>query len=127
MLSLLIALAAVQTAPPPPLGAPNPMGASLATLVSADDYPPEAVANDWGGTVRIKLEISNTGDVSGCHILRSSGHVVLDAKTCEIMVKRARFKPARNASGKAVSDTVEQTIHWALEDPEPEVPTEPKP
>ena len=103
------------------------MGASLATLVSADDYPAEAVANDWGGTVRIKLDINKVGYVSGCHILRSSGHVVLDAKTCEIMVQRARFKPARNNLGQAVPDTVEQTITWALEDPEPEVPTEPKP
>ena len=116
MLSLLIALAAAQTAPPP----------SLANVLSVEDYPAEAVAKGWEGTARVQLQISEQGRVSGCKILESSGHPVLNSRTCEIMVQRARFKPARNGRGVAVPDTVEQTITWALEDPEPELPTEPK-
>ena len=123
MLSLLIALGALQTAPPAP---PPPADPGMASLLSVDDYPAEAVAKGWEGTVQVQMEISKEGRVSGCRVLQSSGHDVLDTRTCAILKERARFIPARNSRGEAVPDVYVKKITWGLSDePAAGVPTEP--
>jgi TonB family protein len=118
MIPLMILQLAVSThiVQPPPK-----REGKLYQLFSLDDYPPEARANGWQGTVVVEVNIGADGLPRACHVVRSSGHEVLDVKTCEIMITRARFTPARDANGRAVEDTFRTPpIEWLLADPEPE-------
>ena len=99
------------------LGATPPGGRSapLAGLISADDYPIEALRNDEQGTAVARLEINEQGRVSKCTISQSSGSASLDAATCRILSTRARFRPAVDGEGRQVADTFTQRITWRLE------------
>lgn len=83
-------------------------------IFHADDYPMEARRNLWSGTVIADLTINERGAVDECKIVMSSGHKLLDDTTCSILVKRARFKPARDKDGNAIIDTFQTPeIGWA--------------
>ena len=89
----------------------------LRTLFSTDDYPATALQNGEEGTVQARLQVDPQGRVSGCSIIRSSGHASLDDATCNILRKRARFTPARDAHGNAVADSVvTPAVVWRLEE-----------
>ena len=118
VIPLFILQLAVTTGPVPP---PPRKEGKIYQLFSNDDYPPEATANGWEGVVVVDLIIRADGQPRSCRIAQSSGHQVLDVKTCEIMIQRARFVPARDSNGRAVEDTFRTPpIKWLLTDPEPE-------
>ena len=97
------------TLPPAP-----PPGKTIG-LFDGANYPPEARRNHWQGVVRAELTINEIGAVEACRIVQSSGHEVLDAATCNIIIKRARFVPAKDDSGKPMKDTVmTPPITWQL-------------
>jgi protein TonB len=121
ILLLMLQLATVPSPPPPPLanGRPNVVG-----LFSSDDYPVEAMRNGWEGDVVLDVRVDTAGRARSCRIVQSSGHEVLDLKTCWIMLVRARFRPARDSNGRSVEDVVRTPpVRWRLEqerEPEPE-------
>lgn len=88
--------------------------ANLASYVRSGDYPPGALFRGEQGIVRFRLAVGADGRVTGCEILRTSGSTALDNATCRIMRSRARFTPARNASGAPVPATIESEIGWHL-------------
>lgn len=49
-----------------------------------------------------------------CAITGPSGDAALDAATCDILMKRASFRPARDAGSRPVSSQVAVTINWKL-------------
>lgn len=108
---LLLLLAAAQAAPPPP---PPPM--SAAGLISQDDYPADSRRNGEHGTVAVRLDITAEGRVGACTVIDSSGFANLDAATCRLLSRRARFRPARDRAGNAVPDSLVQRITWRLAD-----------
>ena len=86
-----------------------------APVTGRADYPTEALKHHWEGVAVAKLSISAEGRVTGCSILRSSGHQVLDDATCDLLVKRAIFKPARDAAGNPVaSEFTTPPITWRI-------------
>jgi protein TonB len=101
---------------PAAAGAEEPVRAqaNLASYLSDDDYPAEAIRKGEQGLVAFRLEVSASGAVSGCTVELSSGSALLDASTCNILSERARFTPARDGSGRAVADSVTGRIRWAL-------------
>ena len=88
--------------------------ANLVQLFSTDDYPMEAIRNNEQGTVAFELSINRLGGVSGCRIVQSSGSKSLDEQTCNILRDRARFAPARDATGKRITDQYRGRIRWEL-------------
>ena len=92
---------------------------NLASYVSSDDYPVEALRNDEQCTVGFRLQVGSDGKPTGCSIVSSSGSSSLDSTTCRIMMERARFEPARDARGRAVPDQSSGRIRWVLPDEEP--------
>jgi TonB family protein len=111
-------------APPAGEGAAAPNNAAraranLASYVSNDDYPADAIRAGEQGTVRFTLTVGTDGRVSACTIFQSSGSSSLDSTTCRILTERARFTPATDASGKPVPDQVVSTIRWVLPDDRP--------
>jgi protein TonB len=79
---------------------------------SPDDYPAAARGSGAPGTVRFTLTIDPGGRVVGCAITQSSGSAVLDAATCRIIRRRARYIPAIDATGMPTSGTIEQEVVW---------------
>ena len=95
---------------------PHPSRGDVRTIFSADDYPADAQANGQEGTVQAQLSVDSKGYVSQCTVIRSSGVKSLDEATCNILTRRARFRPARDAQGRAVPDTVvTPPVTWRLE------------
>ena len=88
--------------------------ASLHTYLIDDDYPAEAIRNWERGTVAFRLTIGIDGRPTDCAVTSSSGSVSLDATSCRIMIERARFRPATDASGKPVQDSFESRISWRI-------------
>ena len=89
---------------------------NLAYYVSDADYPREAFHRGEEGTVGFELDVSDEGRVAQCHVMTSSGSNLLDLWTCQIMLARARFQPARDEEGEAVPDRVAARISWQIWD-----------
>jgi periplasmic protein TonB len=103
--------------PPPPAARtvePARAKANLASYVSDEDYPSNAVRNEEQGTTRFRLAVGPDGKVTGCTVTRSSGSSALDSTTCRLMRQRARFEPARDNMGKPTGDTFASAIRWVL-------------
>lgn len=88
--------------------------ANLATYISNNDYPPEALRLGQQGTVGFDLDVSQEGRVTYCHVTRSSSSESLDLTTCRIMLERAEFTPARDDQGNPVPDRVSARITWRI-------------
>ncbi len=82
--------------------------------ITPDDYPAEALRNDWQGAVRIEWTIDEAGRPRDCRVLKSSGHRVLDDAACAAILRRARYLPPRDANGSPTVLKVSRRIVWAL-------------
>jgi protein TonB len=103
--------------PPPPRKTQSAQSAKgdLRTLFSTDDYPASALAAGAGGTSQATLTIGPDGRVTGCTLTRSTGNGALDAATCNILRRRAKFTPARDSNGNPTSDTYRTPpITWVV-------------
>jgi protein TonB len=83
--------------------------------VTNDDYPPSAKRNEESGTTGFRLEIGPDGRVSGCSVTSSSGSSTLDNAACSLLTRRARFKPAQDDTGAAMSGSYSGRFTWKLE------------
>lgn len=96
----------------------TPIGASPRNdpkrWVSTDDYRGNWIRQELTGKARFRLEIAADGRVSGCTITGSSGHPELDAATCALVSKRAKFQPARGDEGQPVAGSYSNAIDWQL-------------
>ena len=84
--------------------------------VTDNDYKSRWIREERYGTASFRLEIAANGRVNDCVITRSTGHTVLDKATCDLIAKRARFNPATDASGAAISSSYSSSIRWVLPD-----------
>lgn len=82
--------------------------------IAARDYPRGAVERRAQGTVLLRFTVLPTGRVRDCVVTRSSGHRDLDAATCPLLERNLRYRPARDASGRAIAETVRGEHEWAL-------------
>lgn len=103
--------------------APSPRPIEPGSWVQAEDYPQEAARFGIEGTVGFALAINAQGKITNCEILQSAD-AELDAATCRVLAKRARFQVARDASGKAVDSTYRSRITWTVPQ-DPPVPFAP--
>jgi protein TonB len=82
--------------------------------VTNDDYRSRWIMEQLSGTARFSLAIDASGKVTGCTVTRSTGHAALDAATCNLLTKRARFEAARDGSGKAVEGSYNGSVTWKI-------------
>jgi TonB family protein len=92
------------------------------TLFTSDDYPMEALRKDQQGTTTVLLLVSKTGGVKSCRVAESSKFETLDRATCNTL-KRRKFEPAKDFSGRSVESPMDVKVRWVLPDP-PAVPVE---
>lgn len=67
------------------------------------DYPRYLVVAGMEGQVFVRLTVNTSGRASSCFITDSNRPQLFDDAVCLGMMKRARFDPARNASGDPVA------------------------
>ncbi|WP_082665295.1 energy transducer TonB [Sphingopyxis sp. H115] len=95
------------------LTTPQPVG-QFGRWVTNDDITRDDVANRREGNVTFLLRVDATGKVTGCRPIESSGHAILDTRTCVLLLKRASFKPARDAAGQNVPSFYINRTMWQL-------------
>lgn len=82
--------------------------------IAANDYPAAALRAGQQGVVGVKLFIDQTGRVAACTITQTSHSGELDAATCELIKRRARFAPHGLAPGAQFAGVFTTTAKWAL-------------
>ena len=108
-----VALSAPPMPPPvPEIARPPQAHGTAASLFSVDDYPAAAAGTGAHGKVDVRLTINKAGRVAGCAIMHSSGSGVLDAATCNVLRRRARYSPAIDRFGQPVVSMVDEEIVW---------------
>lgn len=113
----LLSLLSIAAAPNP--AAPKYRATPLISpgeWLSDADYPKDAARAEIDGTTGFRLEIDKTGNPQRCIITSSSGSASLDNATCDKLMVRARFKAAKDAKGRPVTDTYNGRITWRLPD-----------
>ncbi len=112
-LSLALILGIHQNGPTDRTG-PQPI--NPVRWITYSDYPPAALRLNEQGHVFFMLDVSAKGKVTRCTITTSSGSLILDRQTCALMHARARFKPAKDASGVAVPSNWSSYSTWRIPD-----------
>lgn len=106
-------LLAVLAVAPTLLAAASPPTWGPRWAISTDDYPPGARRENREGTTRYEVAVDEKGAPTGCTIIKSSGHQDLDDRTCQLVMKRAKFKPASDDTGQAVPGIFRHLVVWA--------------
>ena len=115
MLTMMLLLA-MQGAPAQEGGAETGLAPATnpGSWATNDDYPASAMREEREGTTGFRLTIAADGLPTGCEITAPSGHADLDEATCKNVTRRARFKPALDAAGNAISDTYSNAVRWEI-------------
>lgn len=105
-------------APPAPTPSFEPVSArpknDPGRWLSNNDYRPSWTRRELTGLAKFRLEIAANGRVSNCTVTGSTGHGELDAATCSLVSKRARFEPARDSNGEPVAGSYTGSVLWQL-------------
>lgn len=109
------------TAPPAPPPPPKPSVASPAKArgnpsnwITTDDYPSRALREEREGVTVVAFEINTEGRVENCRVTSSSGSPDLDEATCRNLVRRARYTPAKDAAGNAMTSSDTRRVRWQM-------------
>jgi protein TonB len=97
-----------------PARAPGRHAQMVRGSVTVADYP-RAARRQPGGTTQLRFDVGSNGRVGRCLVTASSGSSVLDAQSCRIVL-RWRFRPAREASGRPVPETLAAAFTWTPPD-----------
>ncbi|PLK26267.1 energy transducer TonB [Novosphingobium sp. TH158] len=103
-------------APPPPSPYARPVRpkGNPAYWVTSVDYPAEALREEVSGVARFRLIVGTDGRVTQCEIMATSGSAALDATTCNLVTRRARFDPARDEAGNPTVGTYWNAVRWVI-------------
>lgn len=82
--------------------------------VTPQDYPLEALYSEKSGVVAFVLKVDKGGKPTSCRIRRSSNVDELDAATCELVMARAKFFPAKDKNGHFVESEYRSAVRWQL-------------
>ena len=115
-------LATAEPGPLPPEPSPGasftPRGAvplgSPGKWVSTDDYPASELRLEHEGISRFRVTVGADGRVRNCEVTASSGFPALDRAACTNVAKRARFKPATDASGAEIGGSYTSAVKWEI-------------
>lgn len=84
----------------------------IAGALTHADYARTRPPRGAAGTVFIAFRVRADGAVDRCRVTRSSGYEVLDRATCRLVEQRFRFRPARDARGRAIDYELRTNFTW---------------
>lgn len=79
------------------------------------DFPPGAAESGMGGRVEVRYRIDERGRVTECETVTSSGFPELDDLTCDLILKRFRFRPSRDERARPIPSGIIQNHYWTNE------------
>ncbi|HEX6376164.1 MAG TPA: energy transducer TonB [Allosphingosinicella sp.] len=77
-------------------------------------YPKSSLDNNEQGTVHYRVKIDRRGVPKECEVTQSSGYQRLDFATCDLLMSRARFTPARDSRGRPGRSTYDGRVIWRI-------------
>jgi TonB family protein len=86
-----------------------------ASWFSGNDYPANMARGNFQGTVFYRLIVDEAGRPKSCHVQRSTRPREFDETVCRVVMRRGKFEPALDASGKPVPSYWSQAITFRLE------------
>ena len=95
-----------------PLGNPG-------NWVTTEDYPSRALRYEEQGVVGFLLTIGTDGVPLSCKVTQTSNFEALDTQTCNLLMERARFRPAADAFGRAAEGTYRSSVRWTIPEDAP--------
>jgi protein TonB len=103
-------------APPAPPARPDTTAEPLGnrSKFSQDDYPEASIRAEEEGTVVVSYDVSADGRASNCRVVQSSGFSRLDGRTCELIERRFKFRPATRAGSPVAEPGKTQRVRWQL-------------
>ncbi len=66
-------------------------------------FPARALREERQGTVALTVTVTPEGRATDCVVTQSSGHLDLDHAACKELTEKARFEPALDDKGEAIS------------------------
>lgn len=78
------------------------------------NYPPRALAAGEEGPVFFEVKLDKDAHPTSCEVTHGSGHPLLDAETCALIVSHAVFNSARDANGHLARETTEGVVNWTI-------------
>lgn len=105
------------------LGRPMP-ARWLSGRITDRDYPDAAYEAGVKGVVGLRFTVAPSGRVADCAVTRSSGSRLLDETTCRLIVRRFRYRPARDAGGRPIAATIRGEHSWEIGPAPPDVVVE---
>jgi TonB family protein len=82
--------------------------------MSSGDYPGDALDKNLPGIVVVRLTTNEEGKVTDCAVVQSIATKSMQDVTCQSALKRARFKPAIAADGRASAATFISYINFSV-------------
>jgi TonB family protein len=107
----MIWILAAQLGLPLALGVPY---SDVRSVFSAEDYPAYLQQAGQSGTVYTRTTVRPDASIQSCTVERSSGDPNLDAYTCGIIVKRAKFVPAKWTDGLPAYGVIRVPVSWVI-------------
>ncbi len=89
----------------------SPIGNPSNWLTSAD-YPRRSLEAGASALINFRLMVGATGVPTGCHIQQATISTDLIRVTCNLLMRRARFKPALDGQGKASPSFYTNSVKW---------------
>lgn len=93
-------------------GSPTKAEKIAGDINAARDYPRESRDQRLGKSVTIAITVGTDGSARGCRVVRPSPDALADRTTCELAIKRFRFRPATNAAGQPVESVYGWQQRW---------------
>jgi hypothetical protein len=85
---------------------------SQVTWLKASDYPIEAWQSGASAVVNFRLMVDATGTPTDCALQASTAGEAFRELTCRLLLKRARFTPARDSAGKPIASYFISAVQW---------------
>jgi len=82
--------------------------------LDSNDYPPAALRTATQGRVIVRIDVSAEGRAADCATVATSGNAEIDATTCRVIRRRARFRPAIDGAGRRVAARTISTVTWLV-------------
>ena len=92
---------------------PKPRG-NPQNWLSTDDYPSSAMRDGIQGVTSFRLEVGTDGKPTGCTVTGSSGSGLLDDTTCRLVMRRAKFQPAKDTEGNPIVSSYTSRTRWQI-------------
>lgn len=83
-------------------------------LIDIDDFPEILALRRDGGEVTMRFTVGTDGIPRECVVMASSGSEKVDKLTCRLLEQRARYEPAIDQNGRAVSVMISETVIWLV-------------